>query len=149
MHYHISLFSSGVSILGYQTYLRSRTIEYLELNMSISKAANVPLFENIPDTRSVQSILQSKKYFGFDLDDTLHEFRKASASASSPVFEAIHQHSGISIETLRTTYSEILRSKTASAFTEGKTSTEYRRDRFSRLLQAHGSETSDTILERL
>lgn len=149
VHYHISLFSSGVSILGYQTYLRSRTIEYLELNMSISKAANVPLFENIPDTRSVQSILQSKKYFGFDLDDTLHEFRKASASASSPVFEAIHQHSGISIETLRTTYSEILRSKTASAFTEGKTSTEYRRDRFSRLLQAHGSETSDTILERL
>lgn len=117
--------------------------------MSISEAANVLLFENIPDTRSVQSILQFKKYFGFDLDDTLHEFWKASASASSAVFEAIHQHSGISVETLRATYSEILRSKTASAFTEGKTSTEYRRDRFSRLLQAHGSETSDTILERL
>lgn len=144
-----------MSILGYQTYLRSRTIEYLELNMSIFEevpAANVPLSENIPDglaLRSVQLTIQSKQYFGFDLDDTLHEFRKASAFASLTVIEAIHRDTGIEIDSLRTTYSDILRTKTASAFTEGRMSTEYRRDRFSRLLQAHGSETFDTILERL
>jgi len=102
-----------------------------------------------PDPRSVQSTVQSKKHFGFDLDDTLHEFRKASASASSAVFDAIQQQTGISIEALKSTYTEILRSKTASAFTEGRTSTEYRQDRFSRLLQAHGLETCDIRLERL
>lgn len=150
-----SSFHEACPILGYQTYLRSRTIEYLESNMSISEdvpAANVPLSENIPDglaLRSVQLTIQSKQYFGFDLDDTLHEFRKVSAFASLAVFKAIHRNLGIELDSLRTTYTEILRSKTASAFTEGKTSTEYRRDRFSHLLQAYGFATSDTILERL
>ncbi|BCR89308.1 HAD family hydrolase [Aspergillus chevalieri] len=120
--------------------------------MSACEKSPALLSENIandPDLRSVQWTLQLKKYFGFDLDDTLHGFRKASAVASLAVFEAVQQQSDISIETLKATYTEILRSKTASAFTEGKTSTEYRRDRFERLLQAHGLEISDTILEHL
>ncbi|KAJ6110079.1 hypothetical protein N7486_002314 [Penicillium sp. IBT 16267x] len=37
-----------------------------------------------------KSTLLSKTWFGFDLDDTLHEFRKASTQASQNVFEAIH-----------------------------------------------------------
>ncbi|EYE98310.1 HAD family hydrolase [Aspergillus ruber CBS 135680] len=120
--------------------------------MSISEevpAANDPFSRTILALRSVQLTIKSKQYFGFDLDDTLHEFRKASAFASSAVFEAIRRDTGIEMDSLKTAYTEILRSKTASAFTEGKTSTEYRRDRFSLLLQAHGFETFDTILERL
>lgn len=152
MYGYNSLFPWGVSILEYRIYLRSRFIEYLELNMSISEevpAANDPFSRTILALRSVQLTIKSKQYFGFDLDDTLHEFRKASAFASSAVFEAIRRDTGIEMDSLKTAYTEILRSKTASAFTEGKTSTEYRRDRFSLLLQAHGFETFDTILERL
>jgi len=96
--------------------------------MSGSEKVPALFSENIPgdpDPGSVKLTLQSRKYFGFDLDDTLHEFRKASASASSAVFDAIQQQTGMSIEPLESTYTEILRSKTASAFTEGRTSTEY------------------------
>lgn len=87
---------------------------------------------------TLPSILAEKKWFGFDLDDTLHEFRKASMQASKGVFESIHYRYGIEIETLKSSYGEILRCTTASAFTDGRTSTEYRRDRFTRLLQVHG-----------
>ncbi|KAJ5775225.1 uncharacterized protein N7511_000236 [Penicillium nucicola] len=80
-----------------------------------------------------------KRWYGFDLDDTLHEFRRASTHASTHVFEAIHSSNPqISIDTLKATYSEILRLTTANAFTDGRTSIEYRRERFGRLLQVHG-----------
>jgi putative hydrolase of the HAD superfamily len=81
----------------------------------------------------------SKSWFGFDLDDTLHEFRRASALASRDVFQAIHAaYNHVNINTLENTYAIILRNATANAFTDGRTSTAYRRERFERLLQAHG-----------
>ncbi|KAJ5619029.1 hypothetical protein N7510_003013 [Penicillium lagena] len=80
----------------------------------------------------------TKTWFGFDLDDTLHDFRAASSQASTAVFERIHSLTSVNISALETTYTEILRTSTASAFTEGRLSAEYRRERFSRLLQAHG-----------
>ena len=89
--------------------------------------------------------LFSKPWFGFDLDDTLHEFRRASASASDHVFQTIHAaHNHLSIDTLKDSYRVILRNATANAFTDGRTSTEYRRERFDRLLQTHG--ITDTVL---
>ncbi|KAK2757675.1 hypothetical protein FQN54_004644 [Arachnomyces sp. PD_36] len=98
----------------------------------------------------VRAALSSKTWFGFDLDDTLHEFRTASAHASSVVFQEIHdENPEVTIEELGATYREILRSKTASAFTDGRTSTDYRRERFSHLLQAHGFAPSQDRLQRL
>ncbi|KAJ5573648.1 uncharacterized protein N7459_008075 [Penicillium hispanicum] len=90
----------------------------------------------------LQPILSQKKWFGFDLDDTLHEFRKASGQASQSVFEAIDDTYGLDIDRLKTTYQQILRTATANAFTDGRTSTQYRRERFTRLLQAHGIDDS-------
>ncbi|KAJ5134617.1 hypothetical protein N7448_000363 [Penicillium atrosanguineum] len=84
----------------------------------------------------LQAIL-AKKWFGFDLDDTLHEFRKASTKASMTVFEAIHKKFGINMEALEVKYQEILQTSTANAFTDGRTSTDYRRERFTQLLEAH------------
>ncbi|KAJ5657733.1 uncharacterized protein N7484_001382 [Penicillium longicatenatum] len=84
---------------------------------------------------NLKSTLLSKAWFGFDLDDTLHEFRKASTQASQSVFEAIHFNEGISIDILRSTYQDILRTTTANAFTDGRTSVEYRRERLTRLLE--------------
>lgn len=87
----------------------------------------------------LRSSLLAKQWVGFDLDDTLHEFRVASSQASQTVFDAIAlEHSEIQRGDLKTTYQDILRSATADAFTDGRTSADYRRDRFSQLLQAHG-----------
>jgi putative hydrolase of the HAD superfamily len=96
-----------------------------------------------PSLDTIRSSLLSKTWFGFDLDDTLHEFRKASSHASSSVFQAIQKDSDVSVEDLKASYGEILHSKTASAFADGRTSTEYRRERFTLLLQANNLETPD------
>ena len=98
---------------------------------------------------SIQRIVASRSWFGFDLDDTLHEFRRASANASVRVFKTIHaSNNKIGVDILKNTYQEILRSATANVFTDGRTSSEYRRERFERLLQAHGL-TDDSLLDRL
>ncbi|KAJ5223587.1 hypothetical protein N7468_008129 [Penicillium chermesinum] len=92
----------------------------------------------MPPESKLQSILLAKHWFGFDLDDTLHEFRKASSQASQAVFDAIHSsRPEIFSEDLQATYQGILRSATANAFIDGRTSTDYRRERFSQLLQAY------------
>ncbi|KAJ5457799.1 HAD-like protein [Penicillium sp. IBT 31633x] len=53
------------------------------------------------------------------------------------------------IDDLETTYREILRTKTANAFTDGRGSDDYRQERFSHLLEAHGHEASFETLEQL
>lgn len=90
----------------------------------------------------IKTTLLSKNCYGFELDDTLHEFRSASSKASQSVFEAIHDRENINIDLLKSTYGEILRKSTADAFTDGRTSTEYRRERFTSLLKAHRVEDS-------
>ncbi|KAJ5087848.1 hypothetical protein N7456_011464 [Penicillium angulare] len=90
-----------------------------------------------------KSALHSKGWFGFDLDDTLHEFRKASSQASEHAFATINSAEDVEIAALRTTYQKILSTTTANAFTDGRSSTEYRRDRFSQLLHAHGVDDAD------
>lgn len=89
-------------------------------------------------TASVQTLLQAKEWVGFDLDDTLHEFRKASTAASLSVFNQIHNDYSVPISALKSSYNTILASKTAGAFSDGKSSTEYRRERFTALLQSQG-----------
>ncbi|KAJ5381289.1 uncharacterized protein N7496_003717 [Penicillium cataractarum] len=93
----------------------------------------------------LKATLSSKTWFGFDLDDTLHEFRKASGQASFSVFEAISDKYRKPVDHLRTKYQEILKESTAHAFTDGRTSTEYRRERFTRLLQDNGIDESQDI----
>lgn len=105
-----------------------------------------------PKLAPVVALFATKAWFGFDLDDTLHEFRKASAHAARSVFEAIqiiYPESTKTIDDLETTYREILRSKTANAFTDGRGSDDYRRERFFHLLEAHGHEPSFETLEQL
>ncbi|KAJ5893750.1 HAD-like domain-containing protein [Penicillium taxi] len=98
----------------------------------------------------MQNLLSTKKWIGFDLDNTLHEFRNASVQASSSVFKAIvDENPNVTIEILASTYSDILRWKTSDAFTDGRTSVEYRRERFSHLLQVHGLESTEKLLARL
>ncbi|KAE8149334.1 HAD-like domain-containing protein [Aspergillus avenaceus] len=111
--------------------------------------ADSKYLQDLPQIQTLRSALLSKAWFGFDLDDTLHEFRRASASASTSVFIAIHNESGVAIDTLKKSYRDILRAKTASAFIDGRTSTEYRRERFTTLLQTHDLNASSATIDNL
>jgi putative hydrolase of the HAD superfamily len=88
--------------------------------------------------RTLSAVLHDHSWYGFDLDDTLHEFRKASKAAAVEVFKHISSHSEIPAHELAASYSEILTQKTASAFTDGRTSDDYRKERFGALLEKHG-----------
>ncbi|KAI1350278.1 Haloacid dehalogenase-like hydrolase [Xylaria sp. FL0043] len=74
--------------------------------------------------------LAKKPWIGFDLDDTLHEFRRASSNASNKVRESMQERYAVPFAALKSQYSEILQSSTSNAFSDGKSSSEYKRDCF-------------------
>jgi len=76
----------------------------------------------------------SARWIAFDLDDTLHGFRRASRSAMRIVFQTITDEYGIPQTRLETAYAEILQEGTADCFVDGRTSREYRVERFQALL---------------
>ncbi|KAI0402516.1 HAD-superfamily hydrolase, subfamily IA, variant 1 [Xylaria palmicola] len=74
--------------------------------------------------------LAERQWIGFDLDDTLHEFRRAASAAAGRVLAALHEAYGVPLATLESHYAEVLRAGTRAGFAEGKSSSEYRRARF-------------------
>ncbi|PVH98295.1 HAD-like protein [Periconia macrospinosa] len=85
------------------------------------------------EVRGIHARLLRAKWFAFDLDDTLHEFRCASTAAIDTIFSSIlsglPKETQISINELKSSYAKVLAAKTSSAFIDGKTSHEYREDR--------------------
>ncbi|KAF2628249.1 HAD-like protein [Macroventuria anomochaeta] len=79
--------------------------------------------------------LRKARWYAFDLDDTLHSFRKASGTAVKAVLRVLHEQSGNALEDLEAEYRRILAQGTASAFVDGKTSHQYREDRFQQLVR--------------
>ncbi|OBR03011.1 Had-superfamily subfamily variant 1 [Colletotrichum higginsianum IMI 349063] len=97
----------------------------------------------------LRTTLSEKTWFGFDLDDTLHEFRLASSTATNKALEVLSQSYGTPLEALKKEYSYILRTKTSNAFSDGKTSFEYRRERFTLLLERISQTATPTFLTSL
>ncbi|KAL3459993.1 HAD-like domain-containing protein [Aspergillus heterothallicus] len=93
--------------------------------------------------------LRSASWVGFDLDDTLHEFRSASTQASSAVFRAISGKHGIPTTVLKDQYAVILHETTSHAFSDGRTSTDYRRERFTALLDAFSLPVQQPLIQDL
>ncbi|KAH7157410.1 HAD-like domain-containing protein [Dactylonectria estremocensis] len=91
----------------------------------------------LPSTaeEQVRASLCTKSWIGFDLDDTLHEFRTASRAATTHCLVLITQENPqVSLEDLQTRYQHILKQGTLNAFVDGKTSHDYRRERFAATL---------------
>ncbi|KAL6716494.1 hypothetical protein ACLMJK_006061 [Lecanora helva] len=86
------------------------------------------------DILRLQAILTKKTWVGFDFDDTLHEFRHSSGVATDRVLAEISKRHNIPMLALKEEYSMVLRTKTANAFCDGKTSFDYRRERFALVL---------------
>ncbi len=88
-------------------------------------------------SRLIADEISRALWVAFDLDNTLHDFRKASKSAARIVFYHIWEEFGISPFELEEEYRAILKARTAKAFVDGKSSREYRSERFAELLDAH------------
>lgn len=101
------------------------------------------------DAKRLREILLAKTWIGFDLDDTLHEFRRSSGRATQAVLEMISRQYGHSMATLQSEYSKVLKVKTANAFADYKTSFEYRRERFCTLLERCSLPQEDWLLSDL
>ena len=87
------------------------------------------------DNAWLKTIITEKKWIGFDLDDTLHNFRHTIGIATTEMLDKINLKSEISIPALKGTYSRILGEQSKNAFTDGKTSHDYRLKRIISLLE--------------
>ena len=76
------------------------------------------------------------QWVAFDLDDTLHFYRKASGRASAAVFEYLDEEFGCGIGELQTAYADILKDAQKCAFANGRSARECRGERFGKLLVA-------------
>ena len=83
----------------------------------------------------------------FDLDGTLHDFKGASDTAMSYVYAKISDRCNIDVQSLKVRYSEIVKLAEDNGFIDGRCSTEYRTERFSRLLSAFGVQDTDFVKE--
>lgn len=101
------------------------------------------------DILRLRAILAERTWIGFDLDDTLHEFRRSSGIATNRVLAEISKLYGPPISALKDEYSVILQKKTANAFSDGKTSLDYRRERFVSLLSCFSLPRDDRFTSRL
>ncbi len=75
---------------------------------------------------------------GFDLDDTLHYFKRASGRAAEAVFSDINRRFGVGLDDLGAAYQRILREAQRQYFSQARTSREYRAQRFRALLEEFG-----------
>lgn len=102
--------------------------------------------------------LKNATWYFFDLDDTLHEFRKASSAAVDATLRLIlenHAHHELSsgepltVAELKAEYLKILKTGTSAAFVDGKTSHEYRAERCQGVMNAFGIECTEQQMQAL
>ena len=93
--------------------------------------------------------LLSKSWFGFDLDDTLHEFRKASRTATEAALARIATSHNILLQDLKSAYKKVLQQGTWNSFTDGRTSDQYRKERFASLMRRFDLTPTDEFLRNL
>ena len=89
------------------------------------------------DPLELASRLHEAEWYAFDLNDTLHSFRKASTVAVTAVLRIIQRESDslYPLEKLEAEYKRILACGTASALFNGKASHQYRETRIQQLIQ--------------
>ncbi|KAL2070250.1 hypothetical protein VTL71DRAFT_13276 [Oculimacula yallundae] len=101
------------------------------------------------DVLRLRAIVAGKSWFGFDLDDTLHEFRRSSGIATSKVLKKISDQYLTPVAALKDEYSKILKEKTSNAFSDGKASFDYRKERFTALLACFAIPENSSFVDEL
>lgn len=97
----------------------------------------------------LHELLAGKAWLGFDLDDTLHSFRRAATAATRDTLRLMASAHDLDTDQLQDSYAQIQRDKTAHAFCDGRTADEYRRERFACLLRAMEQPVERAALDAL
>jgi putative hydrolase of the HAD superfamily len=97
---------------------------------------------------AVERLPPGLRWVGFDLDGTLHYFKRASDRAAETVLRDIARKYDTKVDDLAVAYRKILRSTQRRHFVEARTSREYRAERFRALLQEFRYDT-ESHLKRL
>ena len=74
--------------------------------------------------------LSAKKWVWFDLDDTIHDFIGTASIATPKVLKLLSKHSGLAYQEIEENYRTVLKRHKAIEFADGRTSHEYRSERF-------------------
>lgn len=101
------------------------------------------------DILRLRAIISERTWIGFDLDDTLHEFRRSSGIATNRVLAEISKRHDTPLPALKDEYAVVLKMKTANAFADGKTSFDYRRERFASVLTHFALPQNDRFLSEI
>lgn len=83
----------------------------------------------------VRKSLLEKTWFGFDLDDTLHEFRKVCRIATTEILRHLATEHQIPLEDLTDAWAKTIATDDWQCFTDGRASDEYRKERFAAVLE--------------
>jgi hypothetical protein len=86
------------------------------------------------DIVQLWATLNEKSWFVFGHDDTLHEFRRASGTATDKCPRGNFSTKWSGLDVLKEGHHKFLEEKTAGAFSDGKTTFDYRRERFTAFL---------------
>ena len=81
----------------------------------------------------------------FDMDNTLHDFSRSGGIAMGEVYKHIAQKHGLPLDKLKQEYERIRVQAEKDAFFDGRTSTEYRAERFTKLLGAFNIYDKETV----
>lgn len=92
-----------------------------------------------------QQLSPDLRWIAFDLDDTLHHFKRASGRAAEAVFLEVERQFGIGAGELAAKYHEVLRAAQSDHFSSPKSSSEYRAQRFSALLREFSLDTASQL----
>ncbi|MFH1565514.1 MAG: HAD family hydrolase [bacterium] len=80
-----------------------------------------------------------------DMDNTLHDFSNSAGIAMSGVYQHIVKKYGLQEQQLRETYKEIMARTEKNAFFDGRTSREYRTERFNNLLNSFNIQDKEMV----
>lgn len=93
---------------------------------------------------------QEEKWVWFDLDDTLHDFSSAASKAINAVQQKLAERTKISLDEININYRAILKKHNLLSFADGRTSREYRTERFMGALgEAANSEVAKALIEEV
>lgn len=101
------------------------------------------------DILRLRAILAEKSWIGFDLDDTLHEFRRSSSKATHRVLAEISKLYRIPMHELKDEYSVILKKKPPNVFATEKAFNDYRKERLVSLLSCFSLPDDDRFISML
>jgi len=84
-----------------------------------------------------------------DLDDTLHSFSISAGTAMNEVYNHMVKKYALPMDRLKQTYAQIMAQTEKDAFFNGRTSREYRTERFTKLLTTFNVQDEDLVRELL